>query len=351
MVLGLVAVLGAGSAYAAYRYERAHNSHILPGIHVSGVDVGGLTRAQALRAVQRRVDRTLSQRITIRAGHHTWRMELSALGLTADPATAVNRAVGVADTYSWTSRVYHRLTNKPIDQSFDVDFHYDGHRVHQLVNKLAAKVIKPASNAGINYVNEQKVAFVHGHTGLGVKKWVAWKRLEAAVDRHRPATVRFPMEMVQPKVTDHSLGDTIIVNRSANMLTLYKGFQVLRRYPVATARLGFLTPPGTWHVINKQENPTWINPAPNGWGAGEPLTIPPGPGNPIGTRALYLSAPGILIHGTPEDSSIGTYASHGCIRMHISDSEAMYPLVPIGTKVIIMGAPPWGDSAPSQPAG
>ena len=75
-----------------------------------------------------------------------------------------------------------------------------------------------------------------------------------------------------------------------------------------------------------------------------PQTIPPGPANPLGLRALPLSAPGILIHGTPEDSSIGHWASHGCIRMHEADVLALYPLVPVGTKVIVYGAPPWGAS-------
>jgi lipoprotein-anchoring transpeptidase ErfK/SrfK len=50
---------------------------------------------------------------------------------------------------------------------------------------------------------------------------------------------------------------------------------------------------------------------------------------------LYLNSPGIRIHGTSNSASIGTYASHGCIRMFISDSEELYPLVPIGTRVII----------------
>jgi L,D-transpeptidase ErfK/SrfK len=79
--------------------------------------------------------------------------------------------------------------------------------------------------------------------------------------------------------------------------------------------------------------------------------IPPGPGNPLGTRALYLNADGIRIHGTPSDSSIGSYASHGCIRMHISESEALYPLVPVGTPVFIIGAPPWGDTSNPGVAG
>src|SRR5207253_10236621 len=71
------------------------------------------------------------------------------------------------------------------------------------------------------------------------------------------------------------------------------------------------------------------------WGKNEPAMIPPGPDNPLGTRALDLSAPGIRIHGTPDDASIGTHASHGCIRMHIPDSEDLFGRVDIGTPVII----------------
>jgi L,D-transpeptidase ErfK/SrfK len=114
---------------------------------------------------------------------------------------------------------------------------------------------------------------------------------------------------------------------------------------------GFNTPDGAWEVVRKVENPTWYNPAPDGWGKDEPLIIPPGPDNPLGTRALYLDAPGIRIHGTPSDSSIGHWASHGCIRMHIPESEALYPLVPVGTPVFIVGAPPWGVSDDAGPAG
>ena len=52
-------------------------------------------------------------------------------------------------------------------------------------------------------------------------------------------------------------------------------------------------------------------------------------------RALYLNAPGIRIHGTYSLGSIGTYASHGCIRMSISDSEELYELVDVGIRVIV----------------
>jgi lipoprotein-anchoring transpeptidase ErfK/SrfK len=59
--------------------------------------------------------------------------------------------------------------------------------------------------------------------------------------------------------------------------------------------------------------------------------IPGGPSNPLGTRALYLDAPGIRIHGTSASYSIGSYASHGCVRMFMGDVEELYEIVPIGT--------------------
>jgi lipoprotein-anchoring transpeptidase ErfK/SrfK len=111
---------------------------------------------------------------------------------------------------------------------------------------------------------------------------------------------------------------------------------VEKQYRVATAAPGYTTPVGMWRVIDKKENPTWYNPALDSWGADLPPVIAPGPSNPLGTRALYLNSPGIRIHGTSNSASIGTYASHGCIRMLISDSEELYPLVPVGTRVIIM---------------
>ena len=75
--------------------------------------------------------------------------------------------------------------------------------------------------------------------------------------------------------------------------------------------------PGCGGSTTRRSNPTWHNPAVNGWGSGEPAVIPGGPGNPMGPRAIYITAPGLIrIHGTSDEASIGRYASHGCIRMH-----------------------------------
>src|SRR5437660_1008885 len=79
----------------------------------------------------------------------------------------------------------------------------------------------------------------------------------------------------------------------------------------------------------------------HGWGAGEPLVVGPGPGNPMGPRALYITAPGLIrIHGTSDPASIGRYASHGCIRMQNADVTTLYPMVAVGTHVVVVGYRP-----------
>ncbi len=340
VVLAVLAAASAGSAFAAYRYDKARVGRILPGVTIDGVAVGDMTRSQAIAAVTAAVQPDLSRSISVHAGSRSWTSTLAALGLSADVAGTVDQALGIGDSYSWVSRAYHRLANKPIVRALTVPFHFDPAPVQRFVAQAAKSVGVQPRDASVSLIHG-KVVMTHSRAGRTLRSDLAAQMLGTAVT-DRQATLRLPLKAVAPKVGDADVGKTIVVNASTNRLFLYDAFKVIRTYPVATAAFGYVTPDGAWEVVNKVENPTWYNPAPTTWGKGEPLIIPPGPGNPLGTRALYLSAPGIRIHGTPTDSSIGHWASHGCIRMHISDSEALYPLVPIGTRVFIIGAPPWG---------
>jgi lipoprotein-anchoring transpeptidase ErfK/SrfK len=212
--------------------------------------------------------------------------------------------------------------------------------LQQFVDQVGEALAVAPRNASYGLAGG-KIQKTHAKSGRALRPKLSLELLRDAIINRLPA-VELPVRTVRPKVTNQKVGKAIIVNLSSNTLTLLDSFKSVKTYGVATAMRGYLTPPGSWHVIAKVMNPTWHNPAPDTWGKGEPLVIPPGPNNPLGTRALYLDAPGIRIHGTPADYSIGTYASHGCIRMHIPQSEALYPLVPVGTPVFIIGAPPWG---------
>ena len=86
----------------------------------------------------------------------------------------------------------------------------------------------------------------------------------------------------------------------------------------------------------KERDPTW-NPPPSDW-AKDAVAIPPGPGNPLGTRWMGLSVYAVGIHGTPNAASLGYSASHGCIRMAIPEAEWLFEQVEVGTKVYIVSA-------------
>lgn len=125
----------------------------------------------------------------------------------------------------------------------------------------------------------------------------------------------------------------IVVDLSDLRLYLYRGDTLVRSYPVATGQPSYPTPTGTFVITSMQKDPTWY--PPNSDWAKDAEPIPPGIDNPLGTRWIGTSAPGVGIHGTPDDASIGTYASHGCIRMHIADVEDLYERVAIGMTVVI----------------
>lgn len=334
IAVGALVLLGGGTAYAAYRYDASAADRILPGVAVAGVDVSNMSRAEAIEAVTAKADETLEGELSVRAGNHSWTVTPAELGMTADIEGAVDRAFSLAEDLSFFSRVYHRVAEKSLGASIVVPFAYDDDAVMRFVEQVRDQVAVPAADARF-VLGEDGLVMRRPKTGRALKAEGSAERISAALEDHA-ADVRLPVRDVRPDVTMESLGNTIVVDLSENMLRFYEGFKVRRQYPVATAAAGYETPVGNWNVIDKKENPTWYNPALDSWGADLPPVIQPGPNNPLGTRALYLDSPGIRIHGTSNSASIGTYASHGCIRMLISDSEELYPLVPIGTRVIIM---------------
>lgn len=111
-------------------------------------------------------------------------------------------------------------------------------------------------------------------------------------------------------------------------------------YPIGIGREGRKTPLGNTRIERKTKNPTWYPPESIKAEKPElPDVVPPGPDNPLGTRALYLGWPAYLIHGTNNPYGIGRRASAGCIRMYPEDVEQIYPNVPIGTAVEVKDEP------------
>ena len=333
IVCGVALLVAGGTAYAAKRYDDSNAREIMPGVSVAGVDVGGMTRSEAIKAVKQKAQESLESELDVQAAGESWTVTAGELGLRANVTGAVDRAIKASDSMGFFSRVYHRITNESVDKAVELGFKSDKKDIDSFVEDVTKEVTQEPADAAV-VVEGSDIQFHHSQAGRTLDTKGATALMRTALVKQQ-TQVKLPVETVKPEVSEADLGYTLVVSRSSNTLKVYKGFDVVRTYGVATGTPDHPTPTGAFHVINKVENPTWVNPDPTGWGAGLPASIPPGPGNPLGTRALYLDAPGIRIHGTYSDDSIGTAASHGCIRMHISDSEELYPLIPIGTPVYV----------------
>jgi lipoprotein-anchoring transpeptidase ErfK/SrfK len=211
--------------------------------------------------------------------------------------------------------------------------------VNRWVRAMAGKIDRKAVNAKRS-VKGHKLRVSAEKSGRKVDRKATASRITARLRSELaspgvvPAPVAIAYKVLKPSVTRKNMGKTIIVSLSKRRIYLYKTTKVEKSYPCAIGTSSYPTPKGTWRIVRKTKNPTWYNPY-SDWSRNMPASIS-GARSPLGTRALYLNASGIRIHGTTKDYSIGTAASHGCMRMHRWHIEDLYPRVPVGTTVYIV---------------
>ncbi|MFL6241024.1 MAG: L,D-transpeptidase family protein [Actinomycetes bacterium] len=331
-IVAVVVALPTGVGLAAYYHDHSRLKVLPSHSQVGNIDVSGLTRAQAIAKVRTVLDRRLDKKATLTVGDNSYTTSLRELGVRDNVAAAVDEAFGSTRTGSWLSRSWRRVFGGESHPTVKVRLNQPSTaRLVELVDRAAEAVDVPAVDASVS-LSGAVPTFSSAKPGLALDKSAALRALKASLTdghaRHlEPATIR-------PKADDSAYDTVIVVHIGENRLYLYKHHTLARTFPVATGQTRYPTPTGRYSVTLKRFLPTWYNPH-DEWSKSEPATIPPGPHNPLGLRALNLSAPGIRIHGTPSDYSIGYNASHGCIRMHNSDVLQLYPLVPTGATVFL----------------
>ena len=290
---------------------------IAPGVTIGHVPVGGLTFGEA-RAV---VAETFAKPLTLVVSPmRRFEITPNQLGAYAHLTSAVRSALSVrrsgfnvplpvdvstARIDRYASALGRKVDRAPIDSRL-------------ILYKLAPRITKDLPGRHLNRVVTARLLV-----------------LALKTQARKPITLRF--QAVKPAVTPSSFRHVIVIRRGSHELTLYRGDHVQRQFGVATGQSIYPTPLGRFEVIVKLRDPWWYPPAGSAWAKGE-KPVPPGPGNPLGTRWMGISSPNVGIHGTPDAASIGYSASHGCIRMRISDAEWLFEHVEIGTTVFIVGA-------------
>jgi lipoprotein-anchoring transpeptidase ErfK/SrfK len=175
-----------------------------------------------------------------------------------------------------------------------------------------------------------------GAPGREIERERAVRAIVFSLVHNQRRPVRLPVRRLPQAVSRATFGPVIVIRRGSNRLYYYSGMRLVRSFGVATGQSTYPTPLGRFEIVVKWRDPWWYPPA-SPWAQGL-KPVPPGPGNPLGTRWMGLSAPGVGIHGTPSPGSIGYSVSHGCIRMYIPEAEWLFERVEIGTPVFIVAA-------------
>jgi hypothetical protein len=310
LVLAFVIVLSAAIALAP---SAGPSKRISNGVRIAGVNVSGLDAGQAEQQISARYETPLRFRFDQRE----WSVSTKRLGMSADVEGAVSRA---------------RESDSGADIGVSVDVDRD--KVRTYVKTLDEQF-------GISPANAVVTGLVNGRPKIADSTWGREVRRQTMVraivrtlrTRIRPA-LPLVMKTLKPTVSKSGFGPVIVIRRGSNSLQLFNGEKPWRSFRVATGRSQYPTPTGSFRIVDMQTNPWW-RPPDSDWAKGL-KPIPPGPGNPLGTRWMGLSAPGVGIHGTPDAASIGYSASHGCIRMLIPDATWLFDHVSIGTPVLIV---------------
>ena len=293
---------------------------IAPGIAIAGVQVGGLTRAAAREAVLAQYVAPRRAKLPVTFRSRTLAIDPVGVGYAAD----VDYALDGALLFGRSKPVPPGGVSVPLRQKLDRK------RLRAVLALRASKYDIPAKDATLSFRGANPVVS-RPRVGIAIDVPKAATSVEQAIlVRDRPAYA-LPSKRVRPAVT--SVGPAIIIERNAYRLTLWRAGK-RRTFGIAVGQPAYPTPSGTFSIVTKQLNPTWFPPS-SPWAAGLG-PVPPGVSNPLGTRWMGTSAPAIGIHGTPIPGSIGTAASHGCIRMHISDAEYLYDQIEVGTPVRIV---------------
>ena len=296
---------------------------IKPGISAAGVDLSGLTVEQAAARLDQAYAPRLQGDMILGAAGIPWKLTMAEAQLKLDSVRTAKRALyAKAGVTAVQPAITHSRT-----------------AVRGFVERVAARVRKNPKDAAIK-ITVRHIFREKSHNGRALAIDATRQAIDAQLDDPAaPRKVHARLTKVTPKVTFANLArvyNTVVtIDRDNFKLRLFKGLKFRKGYGIAVGMAGLDTPAGRYAIQNKQVDPAWHVPNSAWAGSLAGQTIPGGaPNNPLKARWMGI-ANGVGIHGTAEDWSIGSRASHGCIRMHVADVVDLYPRVPVGAKALI----------------
>ena len=338
IAIATVAMLVLLGAVGAYAYDSTQKDQIAEGVTVGGVDVGGMDAEEAERAVRRQLIAPLRGSLKVAYDGESWTLSGKRLKVRAEIGDAVQQAIDESQDGGLPGRLVRYVSGGDLEERIPAEVEYSRSAVNKFVREVAEEVNQEPVNASIE-PSATELEIVPAEYGRKLRDNLLTEQVTAAVlNADAPHTIKARAHSTPPEVTGEEVASEypsyLTLDRGSYTLRLWEDLELARTYTVAVGQEGLETPEGTYEIQEMAENPTWNVPESDWAGSLAGQSIPPGPSNPIKARWMGIYE-GAGIHGTEETSSLGTAASHGCVRMSIPDVEELYVRVEVGTPIYI----------------
>ena len=305
---------------------------IPPGAKAGGVDVGNLTLSQAAAVLDQRFAAPLQQPVQVRVAGRRFTLEPKTIDLALDGMRTARRA-----------NIAARATPPAPDGTHPVDValhtNWNAEKLTAFTTKVDRRTRVRARNAKLD-IRLTRLVRRKAKVGWSINAAELRTAVETVIQNPTaPRIIRGTRERVHPKINFGDLraryGTVVTIDRSNFKLRLFKGFKLSKSYGIAVGLPEYPTPTGRYSIQNKAVDPPWSAPDQPWAGAYRNEVVAGGSAeNPL--KARWMGIVGVVgIHGTAAEYSIGSRASHGCIRMRVADVIDLYPRVPLGTAVLI----------------
>jgi lipoprotein-anchoring transpeptidase ErfK/SrfK len=339
VLLATLLLLASASLAWGVAFDYQSRGLVPQGVTVAGQDLSGMTEAQARTVIENAVSTPMLRSLTITGDGKTWTLDPKGI-VTIDAESMLADAYSPRRRAPLGGRLNSQLSGSPLPADIKPAYSVDAPAISTWVTQVAAQVDRKPVSATRKIV-QYKFEISPSTPGATVDQVAAVARVSEALSADAALSsasreVTLPITNVTPKVVESSFKKAIIVSISQCKIRLYDGAKLVKTYRCAPGRPAFPTPTGDFVVETKLANAPWVNPGTD-WAKSMPAMIGPGPSNPMGVRKIGINYSGVFMHGIPasEYGSIGTQASHGCMRMMPSDVLDLFGRVKIGMPVYI----------------
>jgi lipoprotein-anchoring transpeptidase ErfK/SrfK len=308
-------------------------------VKIGPVDVSGLSRSEARARVREQLLEPLSTPLVISAANRTFPLSAREAKIRTDLEAMLDEAVERSRDGGVLARTWRAVSGKDVGVTVTPEVQYSRKAVQRMVDKVRVAVSRKPVDARVQF-RPQALEIRHSRKGRTIDALKLRSAIQTAlVSGVSDRTLEVPVKIVKPKVSGDELAEkypvVLAVDRGNFKISLFKKLKKVKVYPIAVGQVGLETPAGLYKIHNKAINPAWSVPNSPWAGSLAGQVIPGGsPQNPLKARWLGVYD-GVGVHGTDARGSIGTNASHGCIRMLIEDVIKLYDQVPVGTPIYI----------------